>query len=117
MSQQEIAPTFINNSGLPINIETFQKHLPGLNSLKSVLVKSGEQIVLPSITGEWYLQTYLDKEFVEEWDTASYLTGYRIGKFRSKPCALGYYSWVEHDDFDIIYDKEKHTATFIKKSD
>ena len=109
------SPMFINNSGLPINLETWQTILPGLDSLNSVLVKSGEQIVLPSTTGEWYLQTYLDKEFADEWKANGYRTGDRVGKFRSKPCISGNYSWIDEDQFDIIYDKENHTATFIKK--
>jgi hypothetical protein len=120
MSQEELAkyfPTFINNSGLPINLETWHPQSPGLETMKSVLVKSGEQLVLPSTTGEWYLQTYLDKEFADEWEAHGFRTGDQIGKFRSKPCASGDYSWMDYDNspFAIIYDKKNHTATFIKK--
>ena len=115
MSQAKQFPTFINNSGLPINIETWQPEAPGLQTMKSVLVKSGEKIILASSTGEWYLQTYLDEEFADEWISAGLRTGDQIGKFRNKPCASGDYSWMDEEKFDIIYDNEKNTATFIKK--
>ena len=107
--------TFINNSGLPVNVETWQTTASGLETLISVLVKSGEQIVLPSTTGEWFIQTYLDKEFADEWVEAGYSIGCRIGKFRNKPCIFGEYSWMDNHNFDIIYDKENLVATFIKK--
>ena len=118
MSQEELAmyfPTFINNSGLPVNIETWQSKLRGLETMESVLVKSGEKIVLPSTTDEWYIETYLNKELADEWKAAGLRPGYRIGKFRSKPCASGDYSWMDEDKFDIIYDKKNRTATLIKK--
>ena len=121
MSQEELAkyfPTFINNSGLPVNLETWQpERVPGLETLNAVLVKTGEQIVLPSLTGEWYLQTYLSKELADEWIAAGLRPGEHVGKFRSKPCASGDYSWMDYDNspFDIIYDPKNHTATFVKK--
>ena len=118
MSQEELAkyfPTFINNSGLPINLETWQPDGPGLETTKTVLVKSGEKIVLPTSTGEWYLQTILDKEYADEWKAAKINPGYQIGKFRSKPCASGDYSWMDDEHFQIIYEPENHTATFVKK--
>jgi hypothetical protein len=73
--------------------------------------------VLPTSTGEWYLQTFLDKEYADEWNEAKINPGYQIGKFRSKPSASGDYSWIDYDNspFDIIYDNKNHTATFIKK--
>ena len=115
MSSKNLYPTFINNSGLPINVETWQLQAPGLETIKTVLVKSGEQIVLPSTTGEWYLQTFLNNEFAYEWEAAGFRTGEEIGKFRSKPCASGDYSWMDNKTFQIIYETENYTATFMKK--
>ena len=121
MSQEELAqhfPTFINNSGLPIDLETWQNtDIYGLETMQKVLVKSGEQIVLPSINGEWYLETYLDKKYADEWIAQGLPVGERVGKFRNKPCYRGDYSWMSNDNspFDIVYDAEKRTATFIKK--
>ena len=115
MSQEEQSkyfPTLINNSGLPINLETWQQ-----DTTNTVLVKSGEKIVLPSSTGEWYLQTYLYEEFADEWREAGFRTGNQIGKFRDKPCASGDYSWMDDNNspFVIIYDNKNRTATFTKK--
>ena len=115
MSQEEQSkyfPTFINNSGLPINLETWQPDGPGLETTKTVLVKSGEKIVLPSTTGEWYLQTLLTKPFADEWKAAKINPGDQIGKFRSKPCASGDYSWMDDERFQIIYDAKTRTAIF-----
>jgi hypothetical protein len=116
MSTTKRFPTFINNSGLPINLETWQKKMEGLHSLNEVLVKSDEQVIFPSTTGEWYLQNCLyNKEDVAEWIAAKMKPGYRVGKFRDEPCASGNYSWMNDDAFDILYDKEKNTATFVRK--
>lgn len=118
MTQAELAcyfPTFINASGLPIHLETWQ-YIDGMNSLEYVLVKPGELYVMPSTNGEWYLQTYLDEKNSEVWKNAGIETGYPIGKFRDKPCASGDYSWMEDEKFDILYNKEEKTATFIRVS-
>ena len=117
MSQFELTkyfPKFINKSGLPINIETWQTLSSGIESLHSVLVKPDEEYIMPSTTREWYLQTYLDTDMCDQWIEIGIKPGYQIGKFRNKPCASGNYSWMDYDNFDIIYDKEKNTATFIK---
>jgi hypothetical protein len=116
MSQDMLAkyfPTFINNSGLPINIETWQTY-GSIVTTKTVLVKSGEKIVLPSTTGEWYIQTFLTEPFADEWKAAKINPGYQIGKFRSKPCASGDYSWMDDEHFQIIYDAKTRTAIFNK---
>jgi hypothetical protein len=118
MCQEEQAmyfPTFINNSGLPINLETWQPDGPGLETTKTVLVKSGEKTVLPSTTGEWYLQTLLTEPFADEWKAVKINPGNQIGKFRSKPGASGDYSWMDDERFQIIYDPKNRTATFVKK--
>ena len=109
--------TFINDSELPINIETWQPLTIRSESLNYFLVQPGKKIILPSTTGEWYLQTYLNKEFADQWREAGIQPGYRIGKFRNKPCIKGCYTWMEYDNspFEIIYDAENLTATFIKK--
>lgn len=109
--------TFINDSGLPINLETWQHITMSSQTINFVLVQPGEKIVLPSSNGEWYLQTYLNKEFADQWREAGIQPGYRIGKFSNKPCMKGDYAWMEYDEspFEIIYDTEKLTATFIKK--
>jgi len=116
MTQAELAcyfPTFINNSGLPIHLETWQ-YVDGIHSLEYVLVKSGEMYVMPSTNREWYLQTYLNKENSDIWTNAGIATGNQIGKFRDTPCVSGNYSWMENENFDIVYNKEEKSATFIR---
>jgi len=117
MSSAKKYPTFINNSGLPIKVETWQTDMPGLASFNSFLVKPGEQIIISSTTHEWILQNYLDREMSAEWTSIGLQTGCEIGKFRDEPCVQGKYSWMYNDHFplDIVYDKEKNTATFVKK--
>jgi len=109
--------TFVNKSGLPINVETWQQTTIGSETLISMLVQPEENITLPSRNGEWYLQTLLNKEDADKWIEAGIKPGYLIGKFRNQPCIKGEYSWMEYEDspFEIIYDPENLTATFIKK--
>jgi hypothetical protein len=109
--------TFINKSGLPINLETWQHTKNGGETLNYALVQSGEKTILASANGEWYLQTYLNKEMADQWKKEGIQPGYRIGKFGNKPCMKGDYAWIEYEDspFEIIYDTENFTATFIKK--
>jgi len=119
MSSENYVTTFINKSGLPINLETWQKEKEkekeGLHAFNAVLVKPGDKVAFPSATGEWYLQNCLYNEDAAEWIAAKIQSGYRLGKFRTYPCASGNYSWMNDDNFDILYDEETNTATFIKK--
>jgi hypothetical protein len=114
MSQHSV--TFINGSSLPIILETFQQIYFGVSQMKSITVKSGETAMLNSDTGEWILHTYIyDTKIANEWLTAGYEVGKTIGKFRNTPCIRGDYSWMEDDDFQIVYDKDTKSATFSKK--
>jgi hypothetical protein len=55
--------TFINNSELPVVIETWQMLCFGLAEMKSITVKPGEKITMGSNTGEWLINSYLfDKD-------------------------------------------------------
>ena len=107
-------PTFINKSGLPVNLETWKTKCFGMEQMENRLVLPGKKVVLASSTGEWYLNTYLDYEMCDQWTKAGLRTGDRVGKFRDRPCAFGDYSWMDEEKFDIIYDPKKRTATFIR---
>jgi hypothetical protein len=109
-------PTFINNSGLPIRLETWQI-CDGIDSYEGVLVKAGEQCVSKSTTGEWILTTYLDKPLADEWRAAGIAPGDYVGKFRDKCSWSGEYSWMDDERFQIAYDVENRTATFTKKTE
>jgi hypothetical protein len=71
---------------------------------------------ISSDTGEYFLDTYIyNKEMCDKWKAAGYQPGDTMGKFRDHPDYRGEYAWNVHDDFKIIYDKEKRTSTFSKK--
>lgn len=110
--------TFINNSELPVNIETWQTLCFGLAEMKSITVKPGEKITMGSNTGEWLINSYLfDNDMCDQWRASTYKSslGQDIGKFRDHACIRGDYSWMYHDDFEIVYDKAEKVAIFSKK--
>ena len=109
-------PLFINKSNLPINLETWQID-DGFAERKTITVKKDDNAILGSITGEWTLHTYniTEPSMKAEWKAAGYETGEEIGKFVNKCWANGSYSCMCNEDFQIVYDKEKNTATFSKK--
>jgi len=116
-TDNNVVPTFINQSGLPINIETWQYFTSGISQLCVILVKPGEELVMPSVINEWYLQTLLyEKEMADKWREMGITPGYRIGKFWTEPDVRHHYVYMEDTNFDILYEKEANTATFIKKS-
>jgi hypothetical protein len=84
--------------------------------MNSFVVKEKESIVMNSETGEWFVNNYLiDKDMRDKWTNSGYKLGENIGKFRNKPCLKGNYSWLYHDDFQIIYDSVTNVAAFSKK--
>ncbi len=106
------AITFINQSGLPVMVETWQQVTYGLNTLVSKYVAAGETVVLHSITGEWSLNCMFDcSTHTKEWRDQgfNYIT---LGKFSNKPYIDGEYGYMDQDDFFIKYDN--NTATFMK---
>lgn len=110
--------TFINNSPLPINIETWQSILFGyMSEMISQTVKPGEKIMMVSDTGEWIINTnFYNKPTCDEWIAIGHEKnlGKEIGKFRNKPCAQGNYNWMYNNDFQIIYNNTEGIATFSK---
>jgi hypothetical protein len=108
--------TFINDSPLPINIETWQPLFFGLSEMKSLIVHPGENIKMVSETGEWYINTFFyDKKNRDDWISAGYnhQLWEVIGKFRDESYGKNQYSWMCNDDFEIVYCKG--IATFSKK--
>jgi len=108
------SPTFINDTNMAVNFETWQTKGFGYGEMVSILVLPGKKARLISSTGEWYLNTYLAKEFCASWVAAGIRPGDRVGKFRDRPCASGDYSWMDEPTLDIIYEPKKRTARFIK---
>ena len=95
--------TIINESPLPINVETWQSLSFGLSEMKSILIKPGERQIMVSETGEWFINTFIfDKAMCEEWIKAGYTPGKVLGKFRSEPAIRGENVWLCDDDFKIV---------------
>ena len=108
--------TFMNNSDLPVYLETWQNVVFGVSEMNSFIVKEKEHITITSETGEWFVNNYLyDKNMCDKWTNSGYNLGETIGKFRNNPCIKGNYSWLYHDDFQIVYDIVTNVATFSKK--
>jgi len=107
--------TFINNTSLAINIATWFNE-DYLSEYITTLVLSNSSVEICSETGEYYLDTYLyDQTLCDEWQSAGYKLGNEMGKFRDHPSYSGEYAWNVHEDFEIVFDPKKSTATFSKK--
>ena len=106
--------TFINGTDLPIIIEIFQELCYGIYKMSSKLVKPHDTIILNSSNCEFQLSTNIyDKEIANEWVYAGYTVDKIIGNFRNKPFAQGNYSQMYHDYFQIVYNNDIKTATFL----
>jgi len=109
---------FINKTQIPLNLETWQPVKNGLSisHMKSILVKPFQNIVMESITGEWYVNTYIDddsrlcKKLIDE----GHILGEEIGKFRDHPCAQGDYVWLYSNNYEMEYSAGVVTITEIK---
>jgi hypothetical protein len=114
MSNKYIA-TIINESHLTINVETWQHLYFGLSEMKSITIKPGDQTIMSSETGEWFINTFIfDKELCNQWIIAGYTPGKVIGKFRIEPAINGENIWMCDNDFRIDY--VNGIAKFSKKN-
>jgi hypothetical protein len=90
---------FINETNFPIEVSGLIQFMSGLNKLESKIVMPSEQCTIISITGEWFLN--IPPEYSDMWEKIE--TGYSIGKFRNSPCIRGNYSWMDTDNFTIVF--------------
>lgn len=96
--------TIINDSPIPINVETWQSLWFGFSEMKSITLQPGKREIMASETGEWIINTYIfDKELCNQFLIAGYTPGKVIGKFRSEPAISGENTWLCDDDFKIVY--------------
>jgi hypothetical protein len=93
---------FHNATNLPIQICAF---VDWSNSLHSTVINASETVVLHSSVGEWHMDSMFENsEHRKAWEDAGLEKYSNVGKFRSKPCATGNYSWMEYNDpFDCAY--------------
>jgi hypothetical protein len=103
---------FRNNTDLPINVGGFQD-----GRLKEVKVGPFVEVILRSSVGEWHLDSmFQNDEDCKAWEDRGLQKYHTVGKFRSDPCALGNYSWMEYDDgvFECVYTELLSTEDGIK---
>jgi hypothetical protein len=96
---------FHNNSNLPVIVEAW---VNGSNTLQSAVIEGGRKIILHSSVGEWHLTSMFDGEQIKEeelWEKAGLSKCSIIGKFRSNPCAMGNYSWMDYNIFQCKHTK------------
>jgi hypothetical protein len=92
---------FHNDSELPLNIDSW---IDGSNVLKTITVEPREKLIIHSSEGEWHLQAMLQSEKREIWRQKGLDKVLTIGKFRSKPCYLGNYVWLDYSCmFECVY--------------
>ena len=103
----EVIPHIIfnNKTDLPFHILTWKKVMEYLSEFKTEKINPGEERLLSnSTTGEWHIELPDEDDF-EIWKDKGLKSGtkknevyHEIGKFRSKPCASGEYSWINGTD-------------------
>jgi hypothetical protein len=95
--------TFHNNTDLPVIVEGWHSKMPGLSTLVPIRVDPRQQVIVHSTTGEWYMNSmFYNKKDKKRWKGLE--KHHIVGKFRSRPCASGDYSWLEYDEpFRCIY--------------
>lgn len=92
---------FYNDSELPLNIDSW---IDGSNVLKTITVEPGQKLIIHSSEGEWYLHSMLQSEKKREiWRQKGLDKVFIIGKFRSQPCYLGKYAWLDYSCFECVY--------------
>jgi hypothetical protein len=91
---------FHNDSELPVNIASW---IDGSNVLKTITVEPREKLIIHSSEGEWHLHSMLQCEKREIWRQKGLDKVFIIGKFRSQPCYLGKYAWLDYRSFECLY--------------
>ena len=88
---------FHNDSDLPVIVEGWQNTKSGISALVETRVEPRQQLIVHSTVGEWHMNSmFYDDKDIERWKGLEKHS--IIGKFRSRPCASGNYSWLEYDE-------------------
>lgn len=98
--------TFVNDTDLPVLIDAWNSPVhSSMSTLTTTRIEPFETKIVHSSVGEWHMNAM----FYNEVDNSAWkgrgLCKYdtSIGKFRSSPCAMGNYSWMEYDHFICKY--------------
>jgi len=104
---------FYNSTELPVMVDAW---IDDSTSLHSSRIDAGEKIILYSSIGEWHIHSmFTDTEDRKLWVENGLGKYLLIGKFRSKPCASGNYTWMEWDDIFACEYKEYHVEGELKR--
>lgn len=88
---------FHNDTHLPVIVEGWHNKMYGLSTLIGTRVEPRQQLIVHSTVGEWHMNSmFYNKEDQSLWKGLE--KHHIIGKFRSRPCASGNYSWLEYDE-------------------
>lgn len=91
---------FHNDTELPLMMDSW---IDGSNKLYIRKIEAGQKVIVHSSVGEWHLNImFPNNEDFEIWvqkepEFIRHRT-FILGKFRSRPCASGNYSWMEYDE-------------------
>jgi len=95
--------TIINESPIPINVETWRSLCFGLSEMESITLKPGDKKFMSSETGEWFINTHIfDKVLCDQCILAGHTPGKEIGKFRIEPSRWGENTWIYDMDFKVV---------------
>ena len=91
---------FLNNTDHNVLLEAWQHDT---NQMQTVNIPPKIQTKVTSCVGEWHMTSGKSYKY--------------IGKFRSKPCASGNYSWMETYEYVCCYQNTNNNAliTLSKK--
>lgn len=102
---------FYNNTHLPIMLESW---VDNSCQLKRSKINPGEKRLVHSSVGEWHLSSiFKEGKDNNEWtecfgkNEMGYTKYAFIGKFTTKPCYFGNYSWMDYEEpFQCVYSRE-----------
>jgi hypothetical protein len=102
---------FHNDTDLPIMVDGWKREMDWLSKIVSIKIEPRQTKIVHSIVGEWYMHSVFENE-EDRLMWKGFGKHHIIGKFRSSPCAMGDYSWMEYKEpFHCIYDKVEITDT------
>ena len=97
---------FNNDTDLPVLIDAWISNDHGtMSTLVTTRIAPFESKLLYSSVGEWHMNAmFYDDTDKAVWKERGLLqTHFDIGKFRSDPCIMGNYSWMEYKHFICQY--------------
>ena len=104
---------FVNDTDLPVMIDSW---VDGSNTLQCLRIAPREKRIVHSSVGEWHIDAMLNEEDRKLWTNNKNLKNVvMIGKFRSRPCAQGEYSWMDWDNkFNCVYSELDEPVDGVK---